>query len=101
MKSTIFEQVSFCETLREVFDDLLTGTVLIVNHYTVLPRYTSYADMRFGADDFGLGVVAVRRSTANVQESDRAIVKLEHCHAGLGVALLANSGVLKVGCHAA
>ena len=31
--------------------------------------------MRFGADDFGLGVVAVRRSTANVQESDRAIAK--------------------------
>ena len=53
--------------------------------------------MRFGADDFGLGVVAVRRSTANVQESDRAIVKLQHRHAGLGVAVLGKLGVLEVG----
>ena len=85
-----FEQVRLCETLREVLDDLLTGTVLIVNHYTVLPRYTGNAD-------FGLGVVAVRRSTANVQESNRTIVKLEHCHAGLGVTVLGKLGVLEVG----
>ena len=53
--------------------------------------------MRLGADDFGLGVVAVRCSAANVQESDRAIVKLEHCHAGLGVTVLGKLGVLEVG----
>ena len=98
MKSTISEQVRLCETLREVLYDLLTGTVLIVNHYTVLPRYTGYADMRFGADDFGLGG-AVGRAAQLRPTCRKATVPLSNLSIAMPVSVSpfsANSGCLKL-----
>ena len=53
--------------------------------------------MSFRRNDLGLGVVAMWCGTANMQESHRSIVKLEHGHAGFGIAILSKLRMLK-GC---